>query len=497
MMLMGATTAMAKVGNGDTLASTIAAHSALMNELQTGWQHNPALMAGAYEGKLSQLSASWNYAMDKKAVVMQQGRGQTLWSGEVKSYLPMGRNNTLWGGASYRNGMRRDILWNSTADYALLYPYVMADTLGGNLHTERYTFYGGCATRLGRWTIGESINFRAEHEYRTYDPRPRSIATELHINAGVARQMGFYRIGATVGGIFYKQTNDVTFYKEEGVVPEYQMTGLGSDYKRFSGNNTSAYYKATGWMAGLTLTPNKSGAYLAASIDDTPYHRIMTSLNDFPITTLYLTRYRIEAGWKHRGQMAWSAWAAYNYDNRQGDETIAGTSSVNEYPVLGHLTMYKDHLADASMGTAMSMGRIMTYTIALQGGLQDYSARYVFPERHMAFSKVYGKINAQMAGRMGRHWLIDARINAGWHANTERSITMPQAYMEPTETRLVNEMFSASTANYLHTGASAKIHYLPQWIKGYALFVQAAYIYMKANNHNNGHRLTVSVGVAF
>ncbi|MCD8317749.1 MAG: hypothetical protein LUC45_02320 [Paraprevotella sp.] len=123
---------------------------------------------------------------------------------EADSYLRLSPSTTVWGEASYRNGKRRAVKWNSTADYLLLYPYVMADSVGGDLTCEQYTFDGGWAWQNGRFAIGAEVSFRAEHEYRTIDPRPRSIVTELNALVGASYRWKSYTWGVTAGGQFYK-----------------------------------------------------------------------------------------------------------------------------------------------------------------------------------------------------------------------------------------------------------------------------------------------------
>lgn len=121
--------------------------------------------------------------------------------------------------------------WNSTADFLLLYPYVMADTLGGDLTFERYAFKAGWASVWKKMKIGAEARFRAEHEYRTTDPRPRNIVTDLTLRFGAsAPLLASHELGLTGGLRFYKQTNNVAFLREAGVIPEYHMLGLGMDY---------------------------------------------------------------------------------------------------------------------------------------------------------------------------------------------------------------------------------------------------------------------------
>jgi hypothetical protein len=40
------------------------------------------------------------------------------------------------------------MLWNENADYDVIYPYVAADSIGGDMKFENYTFSGGYAKSL-------------------------------------------------------------------------------------------------------------------------------------------------------------------------------------------------------------------------------------------------------------------------------------------------------------------------------------------------------------
>ena len=180
----------------DTIA--IAEHQNQWTKVLDNALHNPAFMHNVYTTSLSEMYLNLNY---KHANIPQQpqlGNAHTLGNATVSSYLHLNATTTVWGGASYKTGKIRNIRFNSTSDYEQLYPYVMADTIGGDLQNEQYAFYGGYAVKLKQWTFGAKINFRAEHEYRTIDPRPRGIATDLTLRVGLARAYGNYNIGAGV-----------------------------------------------------------------------------------------------------------------------------------------------------------------------------------------------------------------------------------------------------------------------------------------------------------
>ena len=119
-------------------------------EHRNGWTnilgnalHNPAFMHAAYTTSLSEMYLSMSYGQASRPLQAEEGDGHTLGNIAVSSYLKLSPNTTVWGGASYQTGRKRNIRFNSTSDYDQLYPYVMADTIGGDLQNEQYAFSGG------------------------------------------------------------------------------------------------------------------------------------------------------------------------------------------------------------------------------------------------------------------------------------------------------------------------------------------------------------------
>ena len=129
---------------GATQPDTLSFRSlSLTDELrQVEWQ-NPALYGEAYKLPFTELTGRMTYQKNNRAFLQQEGKGAFLPQLEVATFINTGKAWSTWGGASYLNGRNRSILWNSISDYQRLRPYVLADTLGGDTHIERYSFYGG------------------------------------------------------------------------------------------------------------------------------------------------------------------------------------------------------------------------------------------------------------------------------------------------------------------------------------------------------------------
>ena len=277
--------AVAIASNADT---ALVEHTSIGLQPMMEAMRNPALHGLAYKTSFSQLALGIDMQHQSRAFVPEKGNGYTLPYLKVSTHHSLNERSTVWGEASYMTGKQHNVKWNSTSDYDLLQPYILADTLGGDTRRERYSVSGGYATSINRWLLGAEMLVRAEQEYRGHDPRMRGIVTDLTLRLGGGYDLGRYRLGAAVEGNIYKQTNSVAFYREEGVIPEYQMTGLGTEYSRFSGDKRSLYYDGGGMAVVLHASPiGQSGPYADVTLDEHRYHRKLAEYNSMPLTDLY------------------------------------------------------------------------------------------------------------------------------------------------------------------------------------------------------------------
>lgn len=456
----------------DTIA--VAEHLHEWMNVMAESRSNPAFMQTAYSTSNTRMRLRISSRSSDKALQLETGDGHTLGEAIVESYLRLDNRNTVWGGASYQMGRKCNIRFNSTSDYELLYPYVMADTLGGNMENERYAFNGGYAIRLNRWTIGAVIDFRAEHEYRTIDPRPRGIVTDLTLRLGASYEWRNYRLGAGIGTRTYKQTNNVDFYNPLGVIPEYHLTGLGTDYVRFSGAVRSSYYTGTGVVADFQLLPcNGTGAYLSLEGRYMPYENILTELNALPITKLNVTNSTVKMGWKHEGRMGWTAFAGIDLERRNGNEHIAGNSSSTEYRSLITLSMFSDNKYDYYLGGAINVGRKRQFTFNARFGFVDDLAEYVDLKREMAYTTTYGRLGWQWMWHNDARWLVEWNGNIAYYHNNSRRIVMPYVWMDSKITELVSHTYESKTANLGLCETQFHAYHFPRNWKGTGIFLSA------------------------
>ncbi len=263
---------------------------------------SPAMMLYRSEQSLSQISLRIDLRREQEALLQPLGDGAFDGGFYAESYRRLSERSATWADARYVRGNRRNVCWNSTADYLLLYPCITADSAGGNLSTEEYAFGGGYVHRVGRFDLAIRGDYRAGQEYRQVDPRPHNVVSDFTIKLGVGMQFPQYVLGLDLQGRLYKQDQDIDFFYPPGASSsELYMTGLGSYYTRYSLNSESFNigYDGKGCLLAAQLMPRHAkGWYARAAFESLTTERLNKSNNTVPITRLKTRQATLSAAYR-------------------------------------------------------------------------------------------------------------------------------------------------------------------------------------------------------
>ena len=456
---------------------------------------NPAMMPHAYLKPFTELSVECDYLKQTDAFCIENGTGYFLSEVAARTFTKLTPTSVVWGEAAYSNNNHYSRAYNNVADFDLLYPDVIADSIGGDTRRERYLFSGGYAVEKGLWQLGGELKFRAEQEYRTTDPRMRSVVSDLQLKAGVARTLGSYRIGIDAQGNIYRQTADVDFYGETNGMGELQLTGLGTSYVRFSGSNRDIFYEGKGGLLAIDVQPVASTgwfAHIGHSLHE--YQRLSDEYNSLPLTTLYRQQSDLTIGWKKTGVIGRQAYLLHvSRDKRASDEHIVGSASGQDYPVLTVLTMYKQHLWDVY---AMALYGRNSWNVQARAGFLSQRQSYAYEERKMEYARLYGELTAQWLKAVSNTLKLNLHVTGGYAGNISHYLLMPFANMKPSIISYINHTYKYQKASYTHAGAGVRADYQPATWR-VALFVQAAtkWQFCSEGEHEGG--LNFSLGLNF
>lgn len=371
---------------------------------------NPVVMQWRMTSGLTSVSASYSARDDQGEICPFDGSAERQVSAGAETYTKY-RNTTLWGHGFYTNGLRSDVRWNESSDYRLVYPYVLADSVGGDMKSERYSFGGGYAAVTGRLAWGVSMNYLATLEYRDVDPRPRNVVGCLDAAAGIAYNVwADYFAGVSLNFRKYKQSNDIDFKSEMGVDKIFHMTGLGTHYRRFAGTGLSTYYDGYRYGLSADFYPSSGrGVFLSCAVSRFSFDNILSDLNKLPLASAWHNELRAEGGWLGRGDRLYGGVSsAVRWYRRHGSENIFGDASANMYPQIASNAMFADNFCSvAAQGEiGVRRGDVDRVSAKVSGAWQRQTTAYIDPWRYTLVNVAEAGITLSGDLMVGRNWML-------------------------------------------------------------------------------------------
>lgn len=463
-------------------------------------QGTQAAMLYAYERSVTRIALATRYRNESRAFMPQLGSGETKGIFSVDSYIRLDRKRVVWGSVEYSNGKIRDVCWNSSLDFLQLYPYVMADSIGGNLASEQYLFSGGYAMQCGRFTFGIKGHYRALHEYRKEDPRPRGVVSDFKADLSVGLGIGGYLLGVNAAGRVYKQFMDVVFYDERGSnTAEMHFTGLGSHYERFGGADdySSVRYRGREYSATLSFTPcHNKGWYAGACYRVFTIKRHLPTQNMVPLTTLRIEKLCGRVAYKgNPGVAEWGVEGNVVYEKRIGVENIIDNGAGNENLILGSLAMYKNRNITAGIvGKILFNRRNGKIWFDAGADYRKLRAEYLFPHKEMRFATVVPFVYVGCV-RFFDKWSYEVALRMAYGVNVSGEIDIPVRHIDAKIRTSLMELYGRLTDNYFRIDPKVKIQH--EIMAKTAAYIMINYSRFMYSSREKADLLTASIGLCF
>lgn len=377
------------------------------------------------------LGGIWQSAADTQ--IAENGSGQITGSVIASSYRQLNSSTTVWGYADFTAGKLRDIAWSNSADYDLTGPYVFGDSVGGDLVRRQYKFSGGYAGSKDYWTWGVEAAYRAGLDYRARDPRDKIVVSDLKGKISASRRIGSTPLAVGLGGGIrvYNQTASVEFYNPLTDITMYMMTGLGTTYKRFSGNSgKSIAHTGFGWNVTASLfqiagVPDRF--YLNLDGGNMHMRQFLRDFNNLELTFTDTFDGNIHAGFLLNADgdtsrfsgIAWGADLRISYSGRKGTENILGPSN-NSYPRIGERQNYTRNIADFRLSIPAQKHVSATDRIGLSidGALSTYLEKTGDPFRRIRNAAFSGGMSAQWVHRFRSGLVLTLDGSASYRATS-------------------------------------------------------------------------------
>lgn len=502
LTLLGLLVSVAVAAQGDSL--TIVQRAAAFDgavERLGGEAYEVSSAASAYRHSvsLSSLSLRCDMRSEEQALLPAEGDGLDAGRFDARSYLHLDDRTTVEAEAAYMRGRKHNVLWNSSSDFMLLWPYITADSVGGDLTAEQYKFGGSYARRGGRFTYGLRASYRALHEFRRVDPRPRNVTSDLNADLSGGYSAEKYYIGVTAGLRMYRQTNSIAYNNPLGAnTSQLPMTGLGTCFDRFAGTGSSSAgykFRGTGYSFSAQLVPfGGSGWSAAVTYDGFDVDRLLSSANYVPITALHTDRLSGVAAFRSgAGRVRWGVELAGAYGIRRGDENIVDNGALETNHILGTFTMFDARRIAASLRGAVEFhnnGGCVFFSPRME--MADLDACYRYPKRSMTFTTLTGGCDFGIELCRERYTAA-AAIGAGYLSSLGESLRLPVS-TEPAIRSMVDGVWRGLTTDKLLLNASIGFEHAAG--RALAWSIDADWR-MYGSDRGSGHLLMVEAGIKF
>ena len=460
---------------------------------------NPALNYYRYNTHLSTISVSGTHEELYHSTLIEEGAGWKGYKVDAQSYIRLTANSCIWGHAYYNNGIRKNVLWNESSDYDKLYPYVAADTIGGDMKSNTYFFKGGYSQQHQKWTFGAEFSYRALQEYRSTDPRPRNLVADLQGAVGVAYELSpRYTVAVKAEANKYKQNSSIKYFNELGVSKTFHLQGLGTSYVRFDGTHTSINFQGKMFGIGLNLLPTTSakGAFSSIYYHHSSYEKLLPSSNDIVLNSIKETIVEGDAGWSAATpDQEWGIKGSAFYKNHTGDEHLYGDAAGNMFPHLATKEGYKHKQLRGALAAFYERAANNSWIWGgkLEMGYSSNKENHYSSQNRMKYNAVDVALTAVSHWTWNRHRL-DTEIGGSYRKSMDGDLRI--------NTTTVPMAVEILERNYEILGADPiGYHISAKWseviLKNKLLHLQCLWSQKRYNSQHKGHFIEVNMGVSF
>lgn len=403
----------------------------------------------------------YRFRMEDRARMPQVGNGLSQGEFQARSLYRLDTKSVVRGEVSYERGVRRNVLWNTSSDFDLLYPYVMADTVGGSLNREQYAFTGAYAREAGVWHFGLEGRYRAQHEYRQVDPRPRNVSSDLQVRLTAGRRLGGHSLTWTGGYRRYHQMQAVSFMNPKGAnTAEFHLTGLGSHFARFAGSGafTDVRYRGRGAETAVLFQP-LSGSGLSAGVHYSVFEAVrhLPNQNEIPYTQLLVQNLAAFAAWRSDGpSFSWAARLALSYGLRQGSEAVVPAVVASGVEDLLQLTLYRNRQPSVQVDGILQWNQLAGYwSLEPDARYALSDATRLAPSRQMRIPDLGGGLAGHYLRTSGR-WVMEVRLRMGYTVHPGGKLLLPTE--DPAFIRMhYQSMFEVFTSDVAELDLSGRL----------------------------------------
>lgn len=351
------------------------------------------------------------------------------------------QGDVLYGKAGFTTGRHRGIGWNILRSPETYWPYVIADSTGGDMGYETYNLMLAYSRAAGRRVdMGFSGEYTGDFAYRKTDPRIEDVASWLTVRAGVALRVdsgGRLALGLEYG--LHRQHSEVRHFRSGQFAGFFTEYGFGMfDYIHSSIFNSTKCLMRQHSACGSVQYSSTPGGRLrfngrvAYGLDVMRTEENTYKINLYRAMTSRLTA---NASFLWRGG-AWGAALFANATNerRRGRENIferyvsdqVDGVDIYDYREIGHNDRYTLRKVTADAQAKLSRYVGTSATLSVIAALDYFGRRETYAENDYEISNALltphagleaerqtDVLCARVTARYGRRVSVESKYSVG------------------------------------------------------------------------------------
>ncbi len=484
-----------------TISDITYSHLAPKSFLLDSIYNNPAAKHFRDTLSSSQISLGGLINNNTQKPLLQTGTDKYSWGIHLNSYYVWSDDMKLWGAASFKSYEKASLAWNSNIDLDKIYPYVIADTVGGTLKGDVYNFKGGFSKAFGRYILGGQLSVGASVAYRKIDPRPLNKSIDLNATLSIGRIFAKkHLLALALKAERYSQNSSIQFMNELGEAKVYHLSGLGMHYVRFAGANNIAYYYGLGGELSIDYSQiDALGWYAHAKYRTFSLEKTLPDRNNIAINGLKDGDIALSVGYNLQTEKLNLLGVRLNYKktNRIGEERIFGDPSGSVYPQIATSEMYGNQRQTLALDLVANFEMTnWRATTTLRPELITDKEHYLTPDRQREYKIMHLSLCQSFLFKLNKGLL---------HANTliTKGISIKRDQVFTSHSKDVafgleveNNIFNYNTSNSFELAQSIRYD-LPLQSQKQALTFGAQFSMLSKHSYKTSYNVFASIGVLF
>ena len=480
------------------------------------WMKEQRLWMQSQNAAGTSLDDTRNYSDVKLGYELQDGSFARPQEGEEEQTIGVSSEGFLdlgdayvWGSFSFSQLNKRDAGYNaSITDPYRGMPYYVADGYRSKWRNQYYDLSFRAATPVywGLMAFGLEGTYQASLAAKQRDPRVDTRFYNLELKPGVAFTLGGgHRVGANFIYASIKEDSQMSNSDTYTDQDYYELYGLGVAVAGIGAGRTTNYH---GNLLGAAVQYNFTCPAVDLLLEGSYTQKVETAEVSYTSPrkdgavddrNARLSLSLVERGERvaHTFRLAyqWRHIDGIQYIN-QRDNSEAQTGWMELYHNVR--STYETNAADVAYSIVCPREDEYSWRVDLSGRYEHQEDEYLLPnstkDHENLYAEAAGKLNIALGQKLERRLLLGAR--AGYNKNLKGGYRYggPHAdYVTVTGMEAADALYL--TTDYYRLGLSATYS---QQLKAHSrthLFAKAAFDYVKADEHNLGHRSGISISL--